>query len=295
MNNDENIKQNKEIRRKLLFIIFLVAIYMLAELIGGLISGSLALLADAGHMLGDFAALSMSYFALHIVLKPASAEKTFGYHRTEIIVALINGVILLGVSGFIMYEGIMRVMSPPEIIAPLMIAIASGGLIINFIGLFILHSYIKSNLNIKGAFFHIIGDTLGSIGAITAGLIIYFYEFYYADIIISFIIAVLIILSGLKLITESSNILLEGTPPHLDVDEIKNTILKIKGVKRVHELHVWSICQHRISLSVHVVSDEPNTQDILCYVDRILREKFDIHHLTIQIEPSNFAEKPCDF
>jgi len=288
-------EQNSSIRKKLGLVLFLTVFYMLAEVIGGILTNSLALFADAGHMLGDFTALTMSFIATFIVAKPASTEKTFGYYRTEIIVALINGLLLIGVAFFILHEGIMRVLSPLEVKAPLMIIIATGGLIINLIGLAVLHSSIKQNLNVKGAFLHIIGDTLGSIGTIIAGAIIYFYQFYYADLIISFIIALLITYNAVKLIKESANILLEGTPKHLDINEIKEAVLELGEVNQVHELHVWSISQQRVALSVHVVSDHEDSQEVLCKVDRLLKEKFDIQHLTIQVEPTGFPKNSCDF
>ncbi len=290
-----NIEQNSIIRFKLGIVLFITFAYMVAEIIGGILSNSLALLADAGHMLGDIFALGMSFIATWIILKPASAEKTYGYYRAEILVALVNGLILIGIAGYILHEGIQRFLSPQEVVAPLMIAIAVGGLIVNLTGISILHSSAKQNLNIKGAFLHIIGDTLGSIGAISAGIIIYFYKFYYADIIISFIIAVIITVNAIRLIIESSNILLEGTPKNIDINEIKTTLLDIPEVKRVHEFHVWSISLQRIALSIHVVSDHHDSHEVLCKVDKILRERFNIHHLTIQVEPSGFPEKSCDF
>ncbi len=295
MDTSAKISQNKAIRRKLFFILSLTALYMVAEVIGGIITNSLALLADAGHMLGDVTALSMSFLATFIIEKPASDEKTYGYYRTEIIVALINGVLLIGISFFILYKGIMRFISPQEVKGFLMMMIASGGLVINLIGLATLHSSSRHNLNVKGAFYHVIGDALGSVGAITAGLIIYFFKFYYADIIISFLIGILIIISASKLIKESFNILLEGTPQHLDINEIKETVLKIPEVQKVHELHVWSISLQRVALSVHVITNCPDTQSVLYKVDSVLRKKFGINHLTIQVEPPKFPERHCDF
>ena len=268
---------------------------MVAEIVGGIITNSLALLADAGHMMGDITALFMSFLATFIIEKPASAEKTYGYYRTEIIVALINGILLMGISFFILYKGIMRFISPQEVKGFLMMLIATGGLIINIIGLLTLHSSSRLNLNVKGAFFHIIGDTLGSVGAITAGLIIYFFKFYYADIIISFLIGILIIFSAFRLIKESSNILLEGTPQNLDINKIKETVLDIPEVQKIHELHVWSISQQRVALSVHVITNCHDTYDVLYKVDNILRKNFDINHLTIQVEPPGFPESSCDF
>ena len=289
------MNENKKIRFRLGVVLALTTIYMLAEVIGGIITNSLALLADAGHMLGDLTALGMSFFATWIVLKPACPEKTFGYYRTEILVAMTNGMLLIGVAVFILHEAIGRFYSPREVQAPLMIAIATGGLIINLVGMAVLRSSAKHNLNVKGAFLHIIGDTLGSVGAISAGFIIYFYKLYYADLIISFIIAVLITISAVSLVKESANILLEGTPKHLNINEIKDTLLSFPEIKKVHELHVWSISLQRVALSIHVVSDHPNSQEVLCKVDKILRERFNIDHLTIQVEPSGFPEKRCDF
>jgi len=290
-----NRQENLKIKNKLLLMLLLTILYMIAEVIGGIITNSLALLADAGHMLGDSAALIMSFFAAVMVMKPASSEKTYGYYRTEIIVALINGLLLIGIGIFIFYEGIKRIVSPPEVEAPLMIIIAIGGLLINITGLILLHSSVTENLNVKGAFLNIAGDTLGSLGAITAGLMIYFFNFYYADIITSFLISVLIIFSAVRLIKESGNILLESTPKHIDVKEIETALLEIKEVKKVHELHVWSISPQRVALSVHIVSDHPDGKDVLCEADNILRKRFNIHHLTIQVEPSDFPEKHCDF
>ncbi len=291
----DNYKENKNIRNKLLFIILLTVLYMFAEIIGGILTNSLALFADAGHMFVDFTALTMSFATTFIVSRPASSKKTFGYYRMEIIVALINGLLLLGVAFFIIFEGIKRAISPPEVEAPLMIIIATGGLIINLIGLCLLHSSIKNNLNAKGAFLNIAGDLLGSVGTIIAGFVIYFYKFYYADLIVSFIIAVLISYAALRLITESCNILLEGTPKHLDIDEIESAILGLTEVQKLHELHVWSISPQRVSLSVHLVSDHPNSQEVLRKADNLLRKEFNIQHLTIQVEPPGFPEKNCDF
>lgn len=287
--------KNHKVQIKLGIVLCLTAVYMIAEFAGGIITNSLALIADAGHMLGDFAALAMSFFATFVSTRPASAEKTYGYYRAEILVALVNGLLLVGIAVFILKEGVNRFMSPQEVLAPLMIIIATGGLAINLTGMAILHSAIKDNLTVKGAFLHIIGDTLGSIGAITAGIIIYFYKFYYADLIISFVIAVFIIISAVRLIKESANILLEGTPKHLDANEIKQAVLSVPEVQKVHELHVWSISLQRVALTIHVVSDHPDNNEVLCKVDRLLRKKFNIQHLTIQIEPPGFPEKDCDF
>ncbi len=289
------MRENARVRCKLGLVLFLTSAYMFIEFIGGIITNSLALIADAGHMLGDVAALGMSFLAAFMIARPASDEKTYGYYRLEILVALVNGLLLIGIAAFILYEGVKRFLLPREVEATLMIAIATGGLVINLAGMAILHSSVKHNLNVRGAFWHITGDTLGSLGAIVAGIIIYLFKFYYADIIISVIIAVIITISAIRLIKESSNILLEATPKHIDINEIKNTLLNIPEVKKVHELHVWSISLQRTALSIHVVSDHPDSREVLCKVDKTLRERFNIHHLTIQVEPPGFPEKHCDF
>ncbi len=268
---------------------------MVIEFIGGFLTNSLALMADAGHMMGDVVALTISLFVTWIITKPASSEKTYGYYRMEVLAALINGLLLAVIAFFIVHEAFQRFDSPPEVKAPLMIVIALGGLVLNVIGIILLHSSSKENLNIKGAFLHLIGDLLGSVGALLAGIIIYIWGICIVDPIISFIIAGLILNSAIKLIMESSNILLEGSPSHVDVNKINNAILNLPEVIRIHDLHVWSISSQRVALSIHIVSDHPIPTTVLHKVDNLLRTDFDIDHLTIQVEPSDFLEQECDF
>lgn len=293
--NHEHDRHDHENKFKLGIILFLTAGYMIAEFFGGIFTNSLALLADAGHMLSDVAALSLSFFAIWLSLKPASPTRTYGFYRTEILAALINGVALVGIAVFIIYEAYQRIFTLPEIKAPLMIAIAIGGLIINIIGVLLLHGSSKENLNIKGAFLHIIGDLLGSIGTIIAGFIILIWNFNLADPIISFIIAALILISAIRLVIEATNVLLEATPSHINVESIKEAILEIPLVEDVHDLHVWSISSKNIALSVHVVSASANCGPILCTIDGLIKEKFGINHSTIQIEPKEFHEGKCCF
>ena len=276
-------------------VLVLTAIYMVAEFLGGIYTNSLALTADAGHMLSDVAALGLSFFALWLSAKPASPEKTYGYYRTEILAAFINGITLVGIGSFIIYEAYTRIINPPDIKSPVMIGIAVGGLIINIIGAFVLHKSSKENINIHGAFLHIIGDLLGSIGTIIAGLAILIWHFNLADPIISIIIAVLVILSAIRLILEATNVLLEGTPSHINIELIKEELLKFPHVINVHDLHVWSISTKNIALSVHVVTDIPEQAALLCQIDEMLQEKFSINHLTIQLEPPDFHEGVCSF
>ena len=205
---------------KLGVILGLTGLFMIAEFIGGFYTNSLALTADAGHMLSDVGALALSYFSIWISNKPASSEKTYGYFRTEILAAFINGIALVAIALFIIFEAFMRMLTPPEVKAPIMIVVAIGGLIVNLIGAFLLHKDSKENLNIRGAFLHIIGDLLGSIGTIIAGIMILCWHFYLADPIISIVIAVLILYSSITLINEAVNILMEAAPSHINVENI---------------------------------------------------------------------------
>jgi cobalt-zinc-cadmium efflux system protein len=187
----------------------------------------------------------------------------------------------------------LRISAPPDVKAPTMLIIAIGGLIINIIGAFLLHKESKENLNIQGAFLHIIGDLLGSVGTIIAGIIILRWNFYLADPIISIIIALLILYSSISLINEAVHVLMESTPSHINVETIRQSILEIPDVIDVHDLHVWSIASNKIALSVHIVTEFIENKQILCSINNLLEEKFDIEHSTIQIEPINFHENGC--
>lgn len=277
----------------LLIVLILTGIYMITEFAGGLYTNSLALTADAGHMLCDFAALSLSYFAMWLAKQPAPPEKTYGYFRVEIFAAFINGIALVVIALFIIFDACTRLVSPPEIKSGTMLIIAVGGLIINIIGVFLLHQESKENLNIKGAFIHIIGDLLGSVGAIIAGTLIFKWHLYLADPIISIVIAALILFSSLKLANSAIQVLLEASPSHINIEEIKTAILELKDVIGVHDLHVWSIDSNKISLSVHIVSEFIDNKTVLCEVNNLLKEKFNISHSTIQIEPKGFFESDC--
>lgn len=286
---------HEKTNQKLGIILVLTGLFMITEFAGGIYTNSLALTADAGHMLSDVGALALSYFSIWISHKPASSEKTYGYFRTEILSAFINGIALVAIALFIIYDALMRMLAPPEIKAPIMIIIALGGLMVNLIGAFLLHKDSSENLNIKGAFLHILGDLLGSIGAVFAGIIILRWHFYLADPIISIIIALLILYSSITLINESVNVLLEAAPSHINVETIRKTILEVQGVIDVHDLHVWSLSSNKTALSVHIVAEFLDNKTILCNVNNLLKEKFNIHHSTIQIEPKDFNERKCFF
>lgn len=277
----------------LLVVLIVTTFYMIAEFLGGLYTNSLALTADAGHMLGDVGALALSFFALWLSKKTAPVEKTYGYYRAEIFAAFINGIALVAIALTIIYEAYFRIIMAQQINSLVMIVIAFGGLIVNIIGALMLHKGSRESLNIKGAFLHIIGDLLGSIGAIAAGIAIYFWHFYLADPIISVVIAIFVLYSSINLTNSAVQILMEASPKHINVEEIKQEILKLEDIKDVHDLHVWSINSNNVSLSVHVVADFVNNEKILCEVNELLMHKFNILHSTVQIEPECFHEYAC--
>ncbi|HEX7184804.1 MAG TPA: cation diffusion facilitator family transporter [Thermoanaerobaculia bacterium] len=272
-------------RRRLAITLGLAVVYMLAELVGGLLTGSLALLADAGHMLSDSAALALSLFALWIAQRPADPRRTWGYHRIEILAALANGATLAAISVFILLEAWERFRQPSEVDAPLMMAIAAGGLAVNLIALRILSAGRSESLNMRGAWLHVLTDALGSVQAIAAGALIWALGWQWADPAASVLIALLVLYSSWGLLKETVGVLMEGAPRHIDVDEVRNALIGIPGVTEVHDLHVWTITSGMESLSVHVVvEDEAGYCDMLVRVRSALHDRFGIDHLTIQIE-----------
>lgn len=280
-------------RKSLLIVLCITAFYMVAEFVGGYFSNSLALTADAGHMLSDVAALALSFFALWLSNKKAPVENTYGYYRAEIFAALINGIALIFIAGIIIYEAYERITMVQRIDALTMTIIATGGLFVNIIGAWILHKGSKENLNVKGAFLHIIGDLLGSIGAIVAGVLVYGWQLYIADPIVSIIIALLVLYSSINITNSAVQILMEAAPKNIDIKGVRDCISTIEGVCNVHDLHIWSINSSSVSLSVHVVADLKDYEKILSEINNLLKEKFNIKHSTIQVEPKDFHKNGC--
>jgi cobalt-zinc-cadmium efflux system protein len=276
----------------LVFALVLTAIYMVAEAVGGWLTNSLALLADAGHMLTDVAALSLTLFAFSFAARPATSRKTYGYYRIEILAAFINGVALVLLSVWVIYEAIIRWQTPQQVRALEMTIVAAGGLIVNIIVAKTLHSGHKHDLNIRGAFLHVIGDLLGSVAAIAAGLFIITLGWLWADAASSIVISVIIIFGAWRLVSESVNVLLEGTPRHIDFAAVEDLLLSTEGVTGVHDLHVWTISSGIDALSAHINHrDEISHRDLLADVRDRLSERFGIEHLTIQMETAgNEAE-----
>ena len=272
--------------RRLGWTLGLVVAYMGAEVAGGLIANSLALIADAGHMLSDAASLVLALAAMWIARRPRTAEHTFGYHRAEILAALANGAALVAIAGFIVVEAWQRFQSPPDVRGGLVVMVASGGLAVNLAGLWLLHGGREDSLNVRGAWLHVLTDTLGSVQAIVAGGLIWAYGWRWLDPVASVLIALLVVWSAWSLLRESVNVLLEAAPVGLDTREIEATLLGLEGVAELHDLHVWTITSGFVSLSVHVVPSPDAPAHLLWQIREVLRERFDIEHSTVQIEDS---------
>lgn len=272
-------------RRRLAIALILTFLYMVAEVVGGFLTNSLALLSDAGHMLTDVAALSLAMLALWFAARPVTLKKTYGYYRMEILAAFANGVTLAVISLIISYEAIGRMRAPPVVQGFQTLLIASGGLLINAAGAWLLREASKESLNLRGAFLHTLSDALGSVGAIAAGLLIWKWGWALADPIISICLCLLIISSSWLLIRDSVNILLEGVPPHISISELIAAMHEAPNVLDVHDLHVWTISSGKDALSAHVIIEpEASHKETLDRLQERLRSEFNIDHLTIQLE-----------
>ncbi len=275
-------------RRALLITFGLTLLYSLIEIIGGILTNSLALLADAGHMLADVSGLALALFAAWMSQKPATPAKTYGYYRVEILAALINALGLLLLSFYILYEAYQRFQAPPKVASLPMLVVATLGLFVNLIGIWNLHEGAKESLNVRGAFLEVVSDLLGSMGVVAAGLIMWKTGWYYADPIFSMLIGLFILPRTWKLLTQTINVLLEGTPTHIDISAVEQEMLKVLGVTAVHDLHIWTITSGIEALSAHIVVGETTEPQAASKVIETLaarvKEKFGINHITIQIE-----------
>jgi len=260
---------------------------MLLEFFGGLVTNSLALLSDSGHMLNDAASLGLSLFALWLSGKAATNRNSYGYHRSEILAALANGVTLFVIAVFIAIEAYERLLAPPEVASGSMMAIAAVGLLANLISAWVLvkQSDVKDNVNVRSAYLHVLGDALGSVGAIVAGGLMLAFGWYAADPIVSVVVAALILRGAWGVVSQTVHILMEGTPASVDLDEVKRTLQSIEGVKDVHDLHVWTITSGLHSLSAHLLVDEGvDEQSVLQQAVHAMEDTFGLSHCTIQIE-----------
>ncbi len=278
-------RDRKDQRRKMKWVLGLTAAFMVAEVVGGLLSNSLALLADAGHMFTDVGALGLSLLAMRLAQRPPSPRKTYGYVRLEILAALVNGAALLFIALVILREAWARFQSPPEVDGPLMLTVAVVGLGVNIIGAWLLHSHAGENLNVRGAYLHILGDLLGSVGAITAGILVVTMGWFLADPIISLVIASLILVGAWRLVREAADVLLEAAPRGLDVEGLVEELREIPGLEELHDIHVWTLTSGFVAMSGHgVIDDLTMHRTILDEINHRLNQH-DIHHITFQLEP----------
>ncbi len=263
----------------------LVLAYTVAEVVGGLLSGSLALLADAGHMVSDAAALALTLVAIRFARKAPTPERTYGHHRAEILAALVNGATMMAIAVFIFIEAYHRLRQPAEIAGGLMLVVAAGGLVVNLSGLWLLRGSHADDLNVRGAWLHVLGDALGSFQALVAGALVWAYGWTWADPIASVLIAVLVIGSSWALVRQSVGVLMEGTPEHIQLGELRAALEEIPDVREIHDLHVWSITSGFVSLSAHaIVTETADAVAVLKASERVLVERFQIRHTTIQID-----------
>ncbi|MHB1223379.1 MAG: cation diffusion facilitator family transporter [Gemmatimonadaceae bacterium] len=279
-------------RRRLAIALALVGVYTVAEVVGGIAANSLALLADAGHMLSDTGALALSLFAMWIAERPPTPRRSYGYYRTEVLAALVNGVTLVVIAVLVLIEAGARFGDPPEVRGGLVMAIAGGGLLINLAGLLILHAGREASLNVRGAWLHVLTDALGSVGAIAGGLLVWAFGWAWADPVASVLIGLLVVYSAWRLVRETVSVLMESAPAGLDVEAVREEILAVAGVSAVHDLHVWSITSGMASLSAHVrVEGGRPPGVVLGELRRRLEERFGIDHSTIQIEHEGMDEE----
>ncbi len=277
--------KNAKNRRRLFVVLILTLGYMGAEVVGGLLTGSLALLADAGHMLSDAGALGLSFFALWVAQRPPDKERTFGYYRVEILAALAHALTLFAVAGFVVWEAIERLSDPQPVEGSVMLIVAVGGLLVNIVGLVVLHGGQKDSLNVRGAWLHVMTDALGSVGVIVSAGLVWAFQFNLADPIASIVISVLVLLSAIPLLKQALAILMEGAPSHIDVTEVQAALAAVPGVQGVHDLHVWVISEGRDCLSGHVVvGPNQDNQSLLKQMRGLLSERFGVEHVTLQLE-----------
>jgi cobalt-zinc-cadmium efflux system protein len=277
--------------RPLAITLGLVVLYMVVEVIGGVLSDSLALLADAGHMLSDAGALALTLFAMRFARRPATPQRTYGHYRAEILAALANGATLGVVAIFIFIEAYDRLREPPQVEAPLMLAVAGGGLAVNLAGLWVLHGGQHESLNIRGAWLHVFTDALGSVQAIAAGALIWAFGWNWTDPLASVLIGSLVIYSSWALIRQSVAVLMEGAPGHINVDDVHEALLALPHVSAVHDLHVWSITSGFVALSAHLTCVDAGEHDaVLRSAQALLGDRFGIRHTTIQLDRDRSCE-----
>lgn len=277
-------------RRRLRWALALTALFLVAEVAGGIVSNSLALLADAGHMLTDVAALGLSLFVAWFSRQPATPEKTYGYLRWEVLAAFLNGAALLLASAGIVWEAVHRLRAPEVVESGTMLWIAVGGLVVNAFTAWLLHGMHHHSLNVRGAYLHVLGDLLGSVGTVAAALVIKATGLWIADPIVSLLVTLLIVRSAWRLIRESVDVLLEATPSHISLGSVRARLQSVVGVAAVHDLHVWTLTSGSIAMSAHALVPDPSLHQRVLEESLRAMKEFGIGHVTIQIE----REEICD-
>lgn len=278
-------------KRDLTLALVLIVGYMFAEIIGGIISGSLALIADAGHMLADAASIGLALAAMHFSTRAASRRHTFGYHRLEILAALINGMTLWAVSVWILVEAYGRFTSTPEVQGGIVLGIGSVGLIVNIVAASILRRSARHSVNVEGAYRHVIADLLGSVAVVVSGVLVWAFGWHIADPILSVLIGVLILVSTWRLLAKVVHVLLEGAPDHIDLDSVCRRFEEVEGVDRVHDIHAWTLAPGYEALTAHVTVKagyelQAGDDTILNRLREIAYGQFNMQHVTIQLEAS---------
>jgi len=279
--------------RRVLIALALTGTFMVVEVIGGILSGSLALLADAGHMLTDTMALALAAVAFHVSKRPADARLSFGYQRFQILAAFVNGLSLLVVVGWILFEAVRRFLSPTEVQGEMMLVVAAAGLVVNIIAFVVLHGGDRDNLNIRGAAIHVAGDLLGSVAAIVAAIVIIYTGWMPIDPVLSVAVAFLILKSAWMLVKHSAHVLLEGSPEWFDIDKMQeNLVGGIPEICGVHHVHVWGLTPQDLMLTMHVnlVAEPQNPTEIVRRIKQFLRENYSIGHSTIEIETDDCSD-----
>lgn len=286
-------KKSRKDSRPLGLALILTGTFMLVEVVGGIVSGSLALLADAGHMLTDTMALALAFTAINVSLRPADAKRSYGYHRFQILAAFVNGISLLFITGWILVEAIQRLMTPVQVMGLPMMIVASCGLVVNIVVFLILSRGNRNNLNIRGALLHVAGDLLGSAAAIVAALVILQTGWTPIDPLLSVLVAVLILRSAWSLLKRSGHILLEGVPEWLDVQQMQHDLVaSVPALSGVHHVHVWGLTPERLMLTMHVTLDESHgdSTTVIREIKTILRQTYGIEHSTVEIETGICAD-----
>lgn len=272
----------------------LTGVFLIAEVAGGLVSGSLALLADAGHMLTDFASLSLAWFAFRLAKRPADWKRTYGFDRFQVLVAFTNGLGLFVIAGWIVYEASERLQAREVVSGDIMAVIAGIGLIVNIVCFLLLHGADRDNLNVRGAAVHVMGDVLGSAAALIAGVVIITTDWTPIDPLLSLLVAAIIVKSGWQIVAESGHILLEGAPQEIDTREIGPDIVShVAGVCDIHHVHVWAITQERTMVTLHAgIGESQDVEAVVQAIKHRLRERFGLTHATVEVERSVCADKP---